>query len=180
MSETSHIVLTDFETSRAGAAEPGWLMPEVKVEEVEVRCRRILLVEDEEMVRSCLRMMLEFAGHQVTEASNAAEGLNLFIPGQFYLVITDFEMPVMRGSQFAARIKLLAPSMPILMITASESARRGPANPVDALLNKPFTGTELHSALDDLLFAGTERNQAIVGRELCREPATRELVCSPG
>jgi CheY-like chemotaxis protein len=57
----------------------------------------------------------------------------------------------MKGNELAAAIKLAAPTLPILMITASERARREPANPVDALMNKPFIVTELHSALRKVL-----------------------------
>jgi hypothetical protein len=45
---------------------------------IEVRGKRILIVEDQEPVRVCLRMMLELEGHQVTEASDGAEALKLF------------------------------------------------------------------------------------------------------
>src|SRR5690242_15462589 len=116
MTDNRHSVLTNIEALQPRGAEPAWLRSEVKAEEAEVRNRRILLVEDEELLRSCVRMMLEFAGHQVTEARNGAEGLSLFIPGEFDLVITDFEMPLMRGDQLAVGVKSLARSVPILMI----------------------------------------------------------------
>jgi len=144
MLENRHPVLAGSEPPQTGgAAAPG----------VEVRGKRILLVEDEELVRACLRMMLELEGHQVTEASNGAEALNLFTLGEFDLVITDFQMPVMAGNKLAVNLKLLAPSLPVLMVTASARARREALNPVDALLNKPFTLTELRCALRELLSA---------------------------
>jgi CheY-like chemotaxis protein len=101
-------------------------------------------------------MMLELEGHQVTEARNGAEALNLFSIGHFDLVITDFEMPVMKGNMLAVRIKELAPSLPILMITASARARRNAENPVDALLDKPFLVPDLHRALGKLFSARPE------------------------
>lgn len=118
-----------------------------------VRGKRVLVVDDEEPFRACVRMMLELDGHQVTEANNGAEALNLFTIGEFDLVITDFEMPVMEGNELAVSIKLLAPSLPILMITASERACGDVENPVDALLNKPITVPDLRSALGKLLSA---------------------------
>jgi CheY-like chemotaxis protein len=125
----------------------------VSAEQFEVRGQRILLVDDEEPLRACVRMMLELEGHQVTEARNGAEALNLFNIGEFDLVITDFEMPVMEGNKLAIGIKFLVPSLPILMISASERARRDVENPVDAVLKKPFTVTDLHGALGKLLSA---------------------------
>ena len=142
MIENSYTVSTSFEPPHTDCAEAPW---------VEVRGKRILLVEDQEPIRACLRMMLELEGHQVTEASNGAEALNLFASGHFDLVITDFEMPVMKGNMLAVRIKRLAPSLPILMITASARARRDAENPVDALLGKPFPVTDLRSSLRILL-----------------------------
>jgi CheY-like chemotaxis protein len=116
-----------------------------------VRGRSILLVEDQKSVRAALRMMLELDGHQVTEANNGAEALNLFTFGEFDLIITDFEMPMMKGDELAVSIKRVAPSQPILMITASETARGGLENPVDAFLNKPLTVPELRCTLGKLL-----------------------------
>ena len=136
-------------------SDPGvpWVECEFSAEQAVVRGKRILLVDDEEPLRGLVRMMLELDGHQVTEASNGAEALSLFTIGEFDLVITDFEMPAMKGNDLAVRIKLLNPSLPILMITASEWARLDDENPVDALLNKPLTAPDLRYALGKLLSA---------------------------
>ena len=128
-----------------------WVESGFSAEHAEVRGKRILLVDDEEPLRRLVRMMLELDGHQVTEAGNGAEALSLFTMGEFDLVITDFEMPEMKGNELAVRIKLLDPSLPILMITASERACLHVENPVDALLHKPLTMPELHDALGRLL-----------------------------
>jgi len=153
MTENRHMVSTGFETFQTGGAEVCGVGRDLTTEQLQPRCRQILLVDDDESLRSFLRTMLELAGYQVTEASNGAEALNLFTLGEFELVITDFEMPVMDGNKLAIGIKLLAPSTPILMITGSERARRDTRNPVDALLNKPFEMAELHGALGKLLWA---------------------------
>jgi len=153
MIENRDDVSENFEPLHTGGAEAPWVGRDLSAEHAEVRGKRILLVEDEEPLRACMRMMLELEGHQVTEASNGAEALNIFAIGEFDLVITDFQMPVMKGNKLAVNLKLLAPSLPILMITASARARREHENPVDALLNKPFTVTELHCALRKLLSA---------------------------
>jgi len=116
-----------------------------------IRGKRILLVDDELGVRHAFRMMLEIDEHKVTEANNGAEALDLFIKGQFDLVITDFEMPAMKGNELAVRIKRLAPGQPILMITAYGKELGDSENPVDAIVNKPFTFTDLRRALAELL-----------------------------
>ena len=153
MLENRNPVSAGFEPLNTDSAEAPW---------VEVRGKRILLVDDEEPLRACLRLMLELEGHQVTEAGNGVEALNLFNINHFDLVITDFEMPVMKGNMLAVNIKQLAPSLPILMITASARARRDTENPVDALLDKPFNVPDLHRAIGKLLSARPEPAQPSV------------------
>jgi DNA-binding response OmpR family regulator len=153
MSEIRHSVLASFEPRQTSDAEALWGGCDLSAEPFEVRGKRILLVDDEEPLRAFLRMVLELEGHKVTEARNGAEALSLFTVGEFDLVITDFEMPVMKGNKLASGIKLAAPSLPILMVSASEGVCRGVENPVDALLKKPFMLTDLHCALRRLLSA---------------------------
>ena len=116
-----------------------------------IRGKRILLVDDEPSVREAFRMMLMFDGHGVTEANDGAEALDLFTKGQFDLVATDFEMPVMKGNELAVRIKNLSPKQPILMITAYEKELGDSENPVDGILTKPFTMDNLRGAIAKLL-----------------------------
>ena len=116
-----------------------------------IRGKRILLVDDEPGVRGSFRMILELDDHVVTEANNGAEALDLSTKGQFDLVTTDFEMPVMKGNELAVKIKELAPNQPILMITAYEKELGDPENPVDSILNKPFTLDHLRAAIAKLL-----------------------------
>jgi CheY-like chemotaxis protein len=116
-----------------------------------IRGKRILLVDDEPSIRGCFRMMLEIDDHTVTEANNGAEALELFTKDQFDLVTTDFEMPVMKGDELAVRIKQRAPKQPVLMITAHRKELRDSKNPVDSILNKPFTLDSLREAISQLL-----------------------------
>ena len=116
-----------------------------------IRGKRILLVDDESGVRGAFRRMLEIDGHIVAEADNGAEALDLFTKGQFDLVTTDLEMPVMKGNELAVRIKNLAPKQPILMITAYGKELVDSVNPVDSILSKPFTMDNLREAIAKLL-----------------------------
>ena len=159
MIENTHSVLASFEPLQTGGAEASWIDPDFSAEPAGVRGKRILLVEDQAPIREFLRMMLEMEGHQVTEAGDGAEAMRSFAIGQFDLVITDLEMPVMMGNELAVGIKQLAPSVPILMITASARARREAGNPVDALLSKPFMVKDLRCELRKLLSARPEPAQ---------------------
>ncbi len=116
-----------------------------------IRGKRILLVDDEPSIRAALRMLLEFNDHTVTEANDGTEALDLFTKGQFDLVTTDFQMPGMKGNEVAVRIKKVAPKQPILMISAYEKRPGDADNPVDGILNKPFTLENLRGAIAKLL-----------------------------
>jgi len=120
------------------------------MEEDTIVRRRILLVEDESLVREFIGRLLSRDEHSVVEANNGVEAFSLFTRDQFDLVMTDFEIPFMKGNELAARIKQLAPRQPILMITGY-GKRPGPDNPVDAVLNKPVRLDQLREAMARLL-----------------------------
>lgn len=113
--------------------------------------KRILLADDQQSVREAISLLLSLDEHEVIEAANGAEALDLFMRDHFDLVITDFEMPNMKGNELAARIKRVSPSQPILMITAYAERLGDSDNPVDALLNKPFQLEDLRQAIARLL-----------------------------
>jgi len=113
--------------------------------------KRILLADDQQGVRDAIRFLLQVDEHAVTEARNGKEALDLFAPGRFDLVITDFAMPVMAGNELAMEIKRVTPTQPILMITAYAEDLGKAGNPVDALLNKPFSFSDLRTAIAKLL-----------------------------
>jgi len=114
------------------------------------RRKRILLVEDELAVRESLRLLLLRDEYTVVEANNGAEAFALFCGGNFDLVVTDFEMPFVKGNELAARIKQVAPQLPILMITAY-GHRPHRENPVNTVLQKPFDTARFREVLAELL-----------------------------
>ncbi len=66
-------------------------------------------------------------------------------------MITDQAMPEMAGSELAVNIKREAPGQPIIMITAYPRNLGERENPVDAILNKPFSFPDLRQAIAKLL-----------------------------
>ena len=70
---------------------------------------RVLVVEDEPLVREVVSVYLHEDGHSVETAGNGREGLEKFKGGAFDVVLTDRAMPEMNGDQLAAQIKLLNP-----------------------------------------------------------------------
>jgi CheY-like chemotaxis protein len=113
--------------------------------------KRILLVDDQQSVREAIRLLLSLDENTVIEAGNGAEAIDLFRRESFDLVITDFDMPKMKGNELAARIKQRAPAQPILMITAYAERLGDFQNPVDAILIKPFQLEDLRQAMAKLL-----------------------------
>jgi CheY-like chemotaxis protein len=116
-----------------------------------LRGKRILLAEDQDSVREAIGLLLRLDEHTVVEATNGVEALEVFRKDQFDLVITDFEMPKMKGNELAARIKQRSPTQPILMITAYAEKLGNSGNPVDAILDKPFQLEDLRQAIARLL-----------------------------
>ena len=113
--------------------------------------KRILMVDDQPSVREAIALLLSLDEHTIVEAADGAEALALFKPGQFDLVITDFEMPQMKGDELATRIKQARPAQPVLMITAYAEQLRRSDSPVDALLEKPFHLEDLRRVIAELL-----------------------------
>src|SRR4051812_39465067 len=112
--------------------------------------RRILVVDDEPFVCDAVKLMLDFDGHIVETASNAREALAKYDAGQFDLVITDFEMPLIKGDQLALTIKERNPAQPVVMITAYAEMLKGSGTPlkgVDIVIGKPFLLENLREAI---------------------------------
>jgi len=112
--------------------------------------RCILVVDDEPLVCDAVKMMLEFDGHEVVTAESGKKALALLEHKQFDLVITDFEMPGMKGDELAAAIKTRAPAQPVVMITAYAEllqASRNPLTGVDHVISKPFLLENLRAAI---------------------------------
>ena len=111
----------------------------------------ILLVEDDEAVRSIEKRLLELAGHAVLEAPNgeAALGLLRDHPGRIELVITDVLMPGMTGRDVVEATRRMRPEAAVLYVSGHSGdvlARVG-GDAAAPFLQKPFSASELHAAI---------------------------------
>jgi putative two-component system response regulator len=120
-------------------------------EQARVLGKRILLVDDDEGARESIKLLLNIDRHHVVEAKNGQEALELFNQGVLDLVIIDYFMPQMEGRELAANIKLAAPSLPILMVTAYMEKLVDTQTQVDGMLAKPFGVAELRQEVARLL-----------------------------
>ena len=117
---------------------------------------RILLVEDEEAVRSVARKMLEKKGYDVLDARHGKDALLTFQQreGRIDLLLTDMVMPEMGGRELAERLTALAPGLKVVYMsgyTADAVTRQGFAAPGAAFLQKPFTADSLARAIRSAL-----------------------------
>ena len=114
----------------------------------------ILVVDDEQAIRTALADTLAYLGYEVATASNGTEGLRLFHKNSFELVVTDVHMPGMDGWTLAHRIKEASPNTPIILITGSEKEmilKKIKRNSVNSVLFKPFTLQELEHTVQGIL-----------------------------
>ena len=111
---------------------------------------KILVVEDEPMVREVICVYLAEDQHEVTTAENGRDGLEKFKAGTFDLVMTDRAMPEMNGDQLAIEVKKLRPEQPIVLLTGFGDLMAGSGEQpegVDLVVSKPFTLATLRNAM---------------------------------
>jgi CheY-like chemotaxis protein len=114
----------------------------------------VLVVDDDETVRSYIKAVLERAGLRVFEAIDGLAGLAAWhnLAGAFELVITDIRMPRMRGDELTTRIKSESPAVPVIVISGEpgEGKFHDPAHRV-YYLEKPFGAAEIVGAVQRVL-----------------------------
>ncbi|MGQ9798117.1 MAG: sigma-54-dependent transcriptional regulator [Ignavibacterium sp.] len=79
---------------------------------------KILVVDDEEIIRDSISYILDSEGYEVDKAENGKIAYDKIKEKHFDLVITDIEMPVMKGTELLEKIKTLAPQTAVIIITA--------------------------------------------------------------
>jgi len=110
----------------------------------------ILLVDDHAEVRSTTAAMLGESGHQVFEAANGAEALQLLKANgrRCDLLISDYAMPHLSGTDFVREARALCPNVPALIITGYAEADAISDRPAEVeVLLKPFTANALEAAI---------------------------------
>jgi signal transduction histidine kinase len=120
----------------------------------------ILLVDDEDLVRTATAEMLRDLGHDVVEAAGGAQALTRLGTGHFDVVLTDYMMPQMDGGELAQRIRQRHPSMPILIITGYSG---GDLNLAVPHMAKPFRQHELAARLRSLTASSDRKVVPISG-----------------
>ena len=114
---------------------------------------RILVIDDEEIVRDMLRNLLQHAGHQVTEAPDGNEGLRLYRAEPPDLLITDVFMPGKNGIQVIKEVRGEDPDAKIIAIAAHalEGIPLAEEAGADRAIGKPFDVHELLGMVKGML-----------------------------
>jgi signal transduction histidine kinase/DNA-binding response OmpR family regulator len=115
------------------------------------RKANILLVDDEDLVRLATAEMLRDMGHSVTEASSGTAALDqLSVGREFDLLITDYLMPGIRGSELIEEARERQPSLRALLLTGYANLAKGEAAGLPRLA-KPFREGDLVRVVASLL-----------------------------
>ncbi len=113
----------------------------------------LLCVDDDATVRELYRILLGSYGYNVIVAENGPQALRLFNPRLVDLVILDYEMPGLCGSEVAAEMKRRNPDVPVVMVSGCQSVVEDAPRFVDAALAKGAPVGRLLEKLDGLLTA---------------------------
>jgi DNA-binding NtrC family response regulator len=117
---------------------------------------RILLIDDDELFRKVVNLMLTTAGFDVEEAANGKVGLACYCRRRSDVVITDILMPEREGLETIQALKRFDPDVKIIAMSVGGEGRLGYLRSAVKFgarqaLHKPFSRDELLSMLADVL-----------------------------
>jgi CheY-like chemotaxis protein len=127
--------------------------------------KRILVADDNKVIRNAVAWFLEFMGFEVALPANGIEALAVFLESTFDLVITDLQMPAMDGLSLASHIKERSPSTPVILLTGCDREtvwKKVESAPVASVIFKPFRLKDLQRTVQGAL-ASREREHGSVG-----------------
>jgi CheY-like chemotaxis protein len=119
--------------------------------------KRILVIDDEDMIREIIVTVLSEAGYQVAGATNGFEGLQILKSQPVDLIITDILMPEKEGIETIIEVRKSRPNIQIIAISGGGRAHH--LHPLkiagkigaDMTLSKPFEPEELLSVVKKML-----------------------------
>lgn len=109
----------------------------------------VLCIDDDNSILRFEKALLERSGYQVLTAASAQEGLKLATTCACDAVLLDYQMPEMNGHEVASAIRLVRPSLPIILLSGSEVPTQALAL-VDAFVPKLESSQQLLPMIDEL------------------------------
>jgi CheY-like chemotaxis protein len=122
---------------------------------------KILVIDDSSLARRMTRKILEELGHDVEEASDGAQGLELFVLKHHDLVVLDMVMHGMYGLEVLTKLKELDPKLRVIVLTADiQQSTRSQVQDAGAaaMVNKPINKDALAEILQIVDAGGTAWN----------------------
>ncbi len=116
--------------------------------------RKILVVDDDPVIRDMMADILEFEGYSISVARNGSEALQLLRSGEAYLVFLDIMMPVMSGKELCTLIEAdphMRQRHKIILMSAMDNLEEAATLKVDAILQKPFVVDDVIEILEPYL-----------------------------
>ena len=104
--------------------------------------KRVLVVDDDEVIRDLLINFLKFSGYEGIGAPNGQKAMEIVLSETPDLVISDIHMPLMNGFQLLRAIKQISSDLPVVFITGFAHFRRFFSDNTaraDGFLEKPFS-----------------------------------------
>ena len=141
------------------AAAPPSLPPASEPEAVPDASRvaaRVLLVDDDAMVRFTTADMLSYLGHIVTEAGDATDALRLLSEQAFDVLVTDIALPDLSGDELAMRALALQPGLRVIFATGYDALPEDSDHQALAgamLLRKPYNKERIEDAMNSAMAA---------------------------
>ena len=132
---------------------------------------RILVIEDEEIVRGLIVEVLEGAGFEVVEVERAEAGLEALSHNSISLVVSDIVMPGLTGLELLERVRATHPSLPVVLVTGAGTygnLTQALANGASGIVVKPFSHADLVAAVHSAL-----------GRARATENELRDRIVAP-
>lgn len=134
---------------------------------------KILVIDDEELIRNFIAETLTREGYEVTTAGNGKDGISRFKEQSFDLVFTDMKMPDLTGIDVLSKIKEISPQTTVVVITAYGSIE----NAVEAMrfgafnyLIKPFSPDTIEAVVDK----AKEHQSLLTENQFLREEISRK------
>jgi CheY-like chemotaxis protein len=114
----------------------------------------VLIVDDDEVIRSLLRLTLPDEGYDLVEAEDGDQALQISDADQPALVLLDWRMPGISGEEVLTALKQRYPDVPVVVLTAEPEAKvrtQAESLGADVFMAKPFSPLQLLATVERLL-----------------------------
>lgn len=140
---------------------------------------RVLIAEDDDLIRNLLRAIAERNGCETAVAADGAEALALLRKTPFDLVLLDLMMPVMNGYEVIPHLRLMENRPAVLVVTAMMGDRflELDSDVVTAIIHKPFDTETFGSLVAQVAGAMAARRADVRPLDLSRNAADRLPAC---